>query len=780
MTIMKIPLSLPETDESVSIGFLHLKLRTFKLLNERGITNIADLNHLIAENFKKSRLSQTAITDVLEVLNHLSESINADGHVDWSEFWRRRGLTILPRNHKRGGSPQQILSELPTTIKEILSHDQDTDKLWRTVQRRFGLQGTKEMTLDEIGKAFSLTRERVRQLEAKGLTELNEVLVERRYVGKGYHVHPDVNDFVTRLFDAIATDSTGFVLETELLERCGRAVGASINPGDSAVLFLVFQLFGLTPLNIETYQSTRIWEYGDTKQRSLLEKSIKIIDEILTSENTTALDEFDILVKVNSRLPKLQKIDMLTLHKFLEVCGSVEKISDGMFQGKFEFLTRGTQAERVLSEAKEPLHVEEIAREINRRLVSKGKRKVQVLNIANIMSSDERFVAVGSSGQRGLKKWTDREYGSIVDVMEKCLMTLNRPATEEEIYDYVAERRPVSKQSIPMYLESQPIFRKADRKRWGLSSWTETKDALIWSPEQVADFVAKIFRQRKVGEIEFKIITNALKDAAGVSTSQATGMLKVNPVVSSRRQERPFKIVAVFNSNYKNDLSAGTFKLRRKTETKLQRAKTLVREMLEKEPSSQIELSKIVEELKSKYGYHEKTAYQYISRMDFVEKIDLPESGVRICRIKGKKTATFPQLEVLKTLDKRKAEEASKAVAKLTPDEVDNGLFMLGRLFENTLKDFMTTAEATHTYTVTAGNYSKLNNMIQWIESQGLVSDKTTLNFLRLERNERAHGSVPSRRELEMMLKAAPWMASLYLDQIVHFSERTAAMMVSE
>jgi hypothetical protein len=105
---------------------------------------------------------------------------------------------------------------------------------------------------------------------------------------------------------------------------------------------------------------------------------------------------------------------------------------------------------------------------------------------------------------------------------------------------------------------------------------------------------------------------------------------------------------------------------------------------------------------------------------------------------------------------------------------------MLGRLFENTLKDFMTTAEATHTYTVTAGNYSKLNNMIQWVESQGLVSDKTTLNFLRLERNERAHGSVPSRRELEMMLKAAPWMASMYLDQIVHFGERTAAMTVSE
>jgi RNA polymerase primary sigma factor len=55
---------------------------------------------------------------------------------------------------------------------------------------RFGLRGTAPLTLEEVGKHFNLTRERVRQLEARAMSHLRESpemrsLVE--YLHNGHH-----------------------------------------------------------------------------------------------------------------------------------------------------------------------------------------------------------------------------------------------------------------------------------------------------------------------------------------------------------------------------------------------------------------------------------------------------------------------------------------------------------------------------------------------------------------------------------------------------------------
>ena len=40
------------------------------------------------------------------------------------------------------------------------------------VIKRFGLEGSDDQTLEEVGQSFRLTRERVRQIEAKALGKL--------------------------------------------------------------------------------------------------------------------------------------------------------------------------------------------------------------------------------------------------------------------------------------------------------------------------------------------------------------------------------------------------------------------------------------------------------------------------------------------------------------------------------------------------------------------------------------------------------------------------------
>lgn len=81
---------------------------------------------------------------------------------------------------------REAASPLDTAIQSQLS--EHTDGLLSTLsprerkilRMRFGLGERKEHTLEEIGNAFDLTRERIRQVEAKTLAELRRRLRERR------------------------------------------------------------------------------------------------------------------------------------------------------------------------------------------------------------------------------------------------------------------------------------------------------------------------------------------------------------------------------------------------------------------------------------------------------------------------------------------------------------------------------------------------------------------------------------------------------------------------
>jgi RNA polymerase primary sigma factor len=42
----------------------------------------------------------------------------------------------------------------------------------RVLKMRFGLESQRPMTLEEVGKEFGVTRERIRQIEAKALRKL--------------------------------------------------------------------------------------------------------------------------------------------------------------------------------------------------------------------------------------------------------------------------------------------------------------------------------------------------------------------------------------------------------------------------------------------------------------------------------------------------------------------------------------------------------------------------------------------------------------------------------
>jgi RNA polymerase primary sigma factor len=62
---------------------------------------------------------------------------------------------------------KQMLRE---NIEEVLSALSDREA--KVLRMRFGLAGNKSMTLEEVGRKFGVTRERIRQIEAKALRKL--------------------------------------------------------------------------------------------------------------------------------------------------------------------------------------------------------------------------------------------------------------------------------------------------------------------------------------------------------------------------------------------------------------------------------------------------------------------------------------------------------------------------------------------------------------------------------------------------------------------------------
>jgi RNA polymerase primary sigma factor len=57
-----------------------------------------------------------------------------------------------------------------------------TEREQRILSMRFGIGGAGEHTLEEVGKVFGVTRERIRQIEAKALAKLREPKRARKLV----------------------------------------------------------------------------------------------------------------------------------------------------------------------------------------------------------------------------------------------------------------------------------------------------------------------------------------------------------------------------------------------------------------------------------------------------------------------------------------------------------------------------------------------------------------------------------------------------------------------
>ncbi len=102
----------------------------------------------------------------------LSTPIGEDEDAQLGDFVEDKDATAPP--------DAASLSMLRTEVEEVL--DSLTPRERRVLQHRFGLTGGDQRTLEEVGKRFGVTRERIRQIEAKALRKLRHPSRSKRLI----------------------------------------------------------------------------------------------------------------------------------------------------------------------------------------------------------------------------------------------------------------------------------------------------------------------------------------------------------------------------------------------------------------------------------------------------------------------------------------------------------------------------------------------------------------------------------------------------------------------
>lgn len=136
--------------------------------HEASYQDIANTLHVPAENVK----------DMMELNEHM---VSLDAVVGGENGSGRPLLDGVADKNKT--DPAELLADESMNAHLNLCIDELNEKQREVICRRFGLEGYERETLEEVGHAIGLTRERVRQIQMSGLKALRDIMRRKGIMG---------------------------------------------------------------------------------------------------------------------------------------------------------------------------------------------------------------------------------------------------------------------------------------------------------------------------------------------------------------------------------------------------------------------------------------------------------------------------------------------------------------------------------------------------------------------------------------------------------------------
>ena len=678
-------------------------------------------------------------------------------------------------------SPVNLLRQLPSVMENFINAtsksqpERDLD----IIKKRFGLNNEGIYSLEEIGIYYDITRERVRQVEFKIISILAELMYGSNESKKFklqetfVHEYKQVKDSLLDLEYILAEEE----IKKFFQDRYGYEVSKESESFSS--LNLLMELLGYCPISARNsgYRgSTRLaWCLKERFDKACIEKVFSYLNNLL--DKPERFKFFDIVISLNKT--KGHRLDKDFIRIILKLCVEIEKVKneEDTYQVKFECLPSAAErAFRVLQENGSPLHFSEIAKTINHAELNLGKgKRFTVTNLKNQMTADSRFKPIGRSGIWSLSGWLNVATKTIAQIMEDGFHERGKPLSVQEVYQYVITKRPdASFRSVSVYLSNTDVFVRVDKKQYALVVWglkpldksirrtaDEVSSLINRALREIfidkdsvhfADLIRLVEEKTKLAEIT---IRNRLKDSKNLELKREGNSNNYTAYCLSRDFEQP-----------SSSLEPGKELLRDKIQDE-------IISILQANPNIPVTKGNLYFQVKKEVECLRPTFYAYLSDMKAIKQYT--ENGKSYCLFEYQEQQNSVDIDLVllaTCLDLELLNRLKRAINKLNVDEVDLGLFELGRIFENELKDYLVVAKQHAIIQVYRKDIEKLVYMIDCVVREDVVSKGHYLHILREERNERAHGKIPNLDERKIILNKAHYVAELYIQNIIFFSHQ--------
>ena len=367
-----------------------------------------------------------------------------------------------------------LLGELADREKDVLT-------------RRFGLHGQGKETLEKVGQAHKLTRERIRQIEVSSIKKLRQLEKLESYV-----------DILKKVTSQLLEEHGGLMERQYLLNALARfSLNGDGREKDEEIIHkshLDFLISKLLPEEFEEVKDSELFldfyklkyqtlDHLEELARELVEKvnglkkifkTEELIDFSTKLESYNKnLDKFNIpysldISRILDNSSVEEKIDAINGNKVLySILRALREIEQNKFGhwGIYNWReikpkTINDKIYLVLKNHGKPMHFSEIADHINQ--IGFDKKKANAATVHNELILDEKYVLVGR-GLYGLKEWGYKE-GTVVDVIKDILAEAGKLLTRDEIIDKVLEKRLVKKTTIVLALMDREMFEKVEGK----------------------------------------------------------------------------------------------------------------------------------------------------------------------------------------------------------------------------------------------------------------------------------------------------------------------------
>ncbi len=368
---------------------------------------------------------------------------------------------IIESQEKRQASqfnPNDLVSLL---LKNLSSKESDI------LSRRFGILGKKRETLEEIGKYYEITRERIRQIEMSTIKKLKDLKSFRQNIEAA-------EQHITHLLE----NHGGIMEEGFLMEE----IGYNDETQNQSIKFILNHLINdkVEPIKSDSHLLSG-WKLP-VLQTNIVKDMINELMEIINLENR--------LLKLEELLGKMRERDFYTnnkehflglklgtdeekleneldkiVHSYLRVAKNIDKNILGEWGlANWNAVKPKRMSDKiylVLRKANKPLHFVEITDLINQSEFD--KKTAYPATIHNELILDERFVLVGR-GIYALKEWGYKN-GTVMDIIVDVLKNSDQPMTKDQITQAVLDQRIVRKSTIDLALTNKAKIKKtADGK----------------------------------------------------------------------------------------------------------------------------------------------------------------------------------------------------------------------------------------------------------------------------------------------------------------------------